>query len=148
MNRVLDWLYVGPYRDALDAALLREAGIEAVLSLAYPIRHDDIFVRYVPFDDGRSIPEEALHRAVGYARRQRRVGRRLLIACSAGVSRSPAIAIAVLYEVERYPLVEAFRTVLTRVPSASPAPAVWNSLCRHYRQMVGVNDVWPSSIRQ
>ena len=60
------------------------------------------------------------------------------------MSRSPAIAIAVLHEVERYPLVKAFRTVLTRVPSAFPDPAVWNSLCRHHREMVGVNDVWPN----
>ena len=56
MNRVLDWLYVGPYRDAANYDLLKKTGIQAVLSLAYSIRHPDIYVKYVPFDDGRSIP--------------------------------------------------------------------------------------------
>lgn len=62
----------------------------------------------------------------------------------AGVSRSPAVAIPVLHQLEGYPLVEAFRTVLSRVPTAFPDPAIWNSICRHYREMVGVNDIWPN----
>jgi hypothetical protein len=36
MNQVLDWLYVGSIKDAENHERLREAGIEALLSLAYP----------------------------------------------------------------------------------------------------------------
>ena len=144
MNQVLDWLYVGTYRDAENYELLKEAGVQAVLSLAYPVEHPDILVGYTPFDDGAPIPEESLYRALRFVRRQKRAGHKVLIACSGGISRSPSIAIAVLHELEGYPLVEAFRTVLSRVPSAFPDPTVWNSLCRFYRQMVSVNDVWPN----
>jgi len=56
--------------------------------------------------------------------------------CSAGVSRSPTIAIAVLHELVGYPLVEASRTVINQVRPS------WASLCRYYGQSVSVNDVW------
>ena len=142
MNQVLDWLYVGSIRDAENLEQLKGAGIEALLSLAYPVDHPDILLGYVPFDDGEPIPEDVLYKALSFVRRQRREGRKVLIACSAGVSRSPSIAIAVLHELAGYPLVDAFRAVIDRVHKAFPDPALWNSLCRHYGQMVSIHDVW------
>lgn len=142
MNQVLDWLYVGSIKDAENHERLEEAGIEALLSLAYPVKHPDILVGYVPFNDGEPIPEEVLYKALSFVRRQRRENRKLLIACSAGVSRSPIIAVAVLHELVGYSLVEAFRTVIHQVHSAFPHPTLWTSLCRYYGQSVSVNDVW------
>ena len=55
VNPVLDWLYVGPVQDAEKYDLLKREGIQAVLSLAWPISHPDIEVAYVPFDDGASL---------------------------------------------------------------------------------------------
>jgi dual specificity MAP kinase phosphatase len=143
VNDVLDWLYVGPVQDAEDYAALKEAGIGAVLTLAWPISHpDDIAVKRVYFEDGEPIPDEVFYEALSFVRQQRRRGRKILIACSAGVSRSPTIAIAVLHELEGYPLVEAFRTVLGRVHIAQPRAATWSSLCRFYGQIVTPGDVW------
>ncbi len=138
MNQVLDWLYVGSLDDAENYKRLREAGIEALLSLAYPVKHPDILISYVPFDDGEPIPEEVFYKALSFVRRKRREGRKILIACSAGVSRSPIIAVAVLHELVGYPLVEAFRTVIHQVHSAFPHPTLWASLCHYY----GQRDVW------
>ncbi|MGC9399947.1 MAG: dual specificity protein phosphatase family protein [Anaerolineae bacterium] len=143
MNEVIEWLYVGSVQDAEDYAALKEAGIGAVLSLAWPISHpEDMVVKRVYFEDGEPIPEEVFYQALSFVRRQRRQGRKILIACSAGVSRSPTIAIAVLHELEGYPLVEAFRTVLSRVHLAQPRAVTWSSLCRFYGQIVTPADVW------
>jgi len=143
MNDVLPWLYVGSVQDAEDYAALKEAGIGAVLTLAWPISHpEDIAVKRVFFEDGEPIPDEVFYEALSFVRQQRRQGRKLLIACSAGVSRSPTIAIAVLHELEGYPLVKAFRTVLSRVHLAQPRAVTWSSLCRFYGQIVTPADVW------
>ena len=142
MNEVIDWLYVGPVQDAENYDLLKAAGIGAVLTLAWPIEHPDIAVKRVFFEDGEPIPDEVFYEALSFVRQQRRLGRKILIACSAGISRSPAIAIAVLHELESYPLVEAFRTVLGRVHIAQPRPETWSSLCRFYGQIVTPGDVW------
>ena len=143
MNQVLDWLYVGSVEDAEDYAELQRAGIKAVLTLAWPIQHPDIAVKRVYFEDGEPIPDEVFCETLSFVRQQRRLGRKVLIACSAGVSRSSAIAIAVLHELEGYPLVEAFRTVLGKVHLAYPHQVIWNSVCRFYGQWVTTNDVWP-----
>ncbi len=143
MNEVIEWLYVGSVQDAEDYAALKKAGIGAVLTLAWPISHpEDIVVKRVYFEDGEPIPDEAFYQALSFVRRQRRQGRKILIACSAGVSRSPTIAIAVLHELGGFPLVEAFRTVLSRVHLAQPRAVTWSSLCRFYGQIVTPADVW------
>ena len=143
MNEVLEWLYVGAVQDAEDYDALKAAGIGAVLTLAWVISHpDDIVVERVFFEDGEPIPDEVFYQALSFVRRQRRQGRKILIACSAGVSRSPTIAIAVLHELAGYPLVEAFRTVLGRVHMAQPRAVTWSSLCRFYGQIVTPAEVW------
>ena len=143
MNDVLEWLYVSSVKDAEDYEALKAEGIGAVLTLAWPISHpDDIKVKRVYFEDGEPIPDEVFYEALSFVRRQRRQERKVLITCSAGVSRSPTIAIAVLHELEGYPLVEAFRTVLGRVHMAQPRAVTWSSLCRFYNQIVTPADVW------
>lgn len=142
MNQVIDWLYVGSVKDAEDLTKLQGAGIGAVLSLAWPISHPDIAVKRVYFEDGEPIPDEVFCEALSFVRRQRRLGRKVLIACSAGISRSPTIAIAVLHELEGYPLVDAFRMVLGSVHMAYPHQVLWNSICRFYGEWVRMDDVW------
>ena len=142
MNQVLDWLYVGSVKDAEDYAALRRAGIGAVLTLAWPIRHPDIAVKRVYFEDGEAIPDEVFYEALSFVRRQRRLGRKILRACNAGISRSPAIAVAVLHELEGYSLLEAFRTVMGKVHLAYPHQVIWNSVCRFYGEWVRMSDVW------
>ncbi len=143
MNEVLEWLYVGSVQDAENYGALKEAGIAAVLTLAWPITHpDDIVVKRVYFEDGEPIPDEVFYQTLSFVRQQRRQGRKILIACSAGISRSPTIAIAVLHELEGYPLVEAFRTAIERIHLAQPRAETWSSLCRFYGQIVTPADVW------
>jgi hypothetical protein len=46
MNEVITWLYVGSVQDAEDYTALKEAGIGAVLTLAWPLSHpEDIVVQ-------------------------------------------------------------------------------------------------------
>jgi hypothetical protein len=145
MNQVLEWLYVGSVKDAENYALLKQTGIQAVLSVTWPISHPDIEVGFVPFEDGEPIPDEVFYKTLSFVRQQRRKDRKILIARSAGIiSRSPMIAIAVLHELEGYPLVEAFRKVIFSVHTAYPRPVTWNSVCRFYGQLVAMSDVWPN----
>ena len=142
MNDVLDWLYVGSVEDAENYDALKAAGIGAVLTLAWPITHPhDIAVKRVYFEDGETIPDAVFYETLSFVRQQRRLGRKILIACSAGVSRSPTIAIAVLHELAGYSLVGAFRRVLGRVHIAQPRAVTWMSLCRFYGQLVTPADV-------
>ncbi|MBN1262434.1 MAG: dual specificity protein phosphatase family protein [Anaerolineae bacterium] len=144
MNEILDWLYVGSVKDAENYAALKAHHIEAVLTLAWPIKHPDITVKRVFFEDGEPIPDEVFYETLSFVRQQRRLGRKILIACSAGISRSPSIAVAVLHELEGYPLVEAFRAVIDTVHLAQPRAVTWNSVCRFYGQIVTPADVWPN----
>ncbi len=142
MNKVTEWLYVGSVRDLDDQDRLQAEGIGAILSLAWPVYDSDMAVRHDPFDDGTPIPDEVLLNGVAFVRQQRAVGRKVLIACSAGISRSPSVAIAVLHEIERIPLVDAFRLVLGSVHGAYPDQALWTSLCHYYGEWVTPDDVW------
>ena len=104
----------------------------AMLQLAERGEQSDIASLYLPVEDGEPLPALALSGGVGFVRSQKAAGRRVLIACGAGLSRSPTFAMAVLKEEENLDLLEAVRQVRARHPEALPHPVLWESLCRYY----------------
>lgn len=101
MRRIADLpLWIGTVRDARDIRGIHEAGIEAVVDLAMdelpaqPTR-ELVYLRF-PLVDNEGNPEWLLRAAVGAVTGLLEVGVPTLVACSAGASRSPAIAAVAL----------------------------------------------------
>ncbi len=97
MRRVTDLpLWIGTARDARDLRGIHEAGIEAVVDLAMdepPVQltRELLYLRF-PLVDGGGNPEWLLRLAVEAVSGLLKAGVPTLVACSAGASRSPAIA--------------------------------------------------------
>jgi protein-tyrosine phosphatase len=136
MQQIRPWLHVGKYRDTLDPDRLRQYGIDAMLQLAEAVEQPGVSSLYLPMEDGRPIPPESLRQGVDFALTKRAQRHTVLIACGAGISRSVALAIAVLKEAEGLPLFEAWLEVKKRHPEAMPHLALWESLTLYYHENV------------
>lgn len=141
MWQITDNLYVGRYRDTINLALLQAHNIDAMLQLAERIEQPGIEVLYLAVEDGAPLPAERLRQGVSFARNHLAAGRCLLIACSAGISRSVSFAVAVLYEEQGLSLLDAFRKVLAAHTEALPHPVLWKSLCDYYGQDISVAEI-------
>ncbi|MEW5959543.1 MAG: dual specificity protein phosphatase family protein [Chloroflexota bacterium] len=136
MNRVRPWLYIGKYRETLNRRLLAVNQIEAMLQLAESVQQPGITSLYLPVEDFQPLRPDLLRQGVDFVRAEKGEGRRVLVACGAGINRSTAFTVAVLKEEERLSLLDAFRLVKHRHPPAMPHPPVWLSLCDYYGEDV------------
>jgi hypothetical protein len=118
MDAIRPWLYVGKYRETLDAKLLATEKIGAMLQLAEPVTHFGITSVYLPVEDGVPLPSDLLRSGVDFVLSEKQRGQSVLIACGAGMSRSAAFAVAALQEAEGLSLLEAVRTVGKHHPAA------------------------------
>jgi protein-tyrosine phosphatase len=135
------WLYIGNYREAGDAELLELRAIDAALLLVAvrPLPGRETLL--LPVEDGELLETESLARGVAFVSAARKQGRRCLIACGAGVSRSTVFATAALREVERLPLLEAAAEVKRAHPHAVFHPTLWESLVAYAGEDVPFRDV-------
>lgn len=136
MNAVRPWLFIGKYRETLDEMYLLAQGFGAVLQLAEEISYTRLAWLYVVVDDGVPLPGHLLRQGIDFVLEQHRLGRTILIACGAGMSRSASFAVAALKEVEHLSLTEALQTVKQHHPDTLPHPALWESLCTYYQEDV------------
>ena len=142
MNAIRPWLYVGKYRETLDANLLAARKIGAMLQLAEEVTQPNITALYLAVDDGVSLPEHLLRQGVDFVLSAKQHGQIVLIACGAGISRSAAFAVAALKEVEGVSLLQALRIIGKRHPESLPHPAIWESLCTYYDEKASIRDMW------
>jgi protein-tyrosine phosphatase len=97
VRRITDLrLWIGTARDARDLRGIHEAGIEAVVDLAVdepPVQptRELVYLRF-PLVDNEGNPEWLLRAAVEAVTGLLKAGVPTLVACSAGASRSPAVA--------------------------------------------------------
>ena len=147
MYRIRPWLYVGKFNETQDDDLLRRREIGAMLQLADSVKHEGIPSLYVPVMDGEPLPHDMLRIGVEFVRLEKALGRNVLIACGAGISRSAAFTVAALKEEEGLSLLDAFREVRARHPHAEPHAALWESMCEYYGEDVPYAKVlqvmWP-----
>jgi hypothetical protein len=112
MNQIRPYLYIGDYLNTLDSDLLNSAHIGAMLQFALHVPYFGIETLYLNVDDGVPLPEATLERGVSFARAQvarlQLEGKALLIACSAGISRSVMFGMALLHELEGISLTDAY----------------------------------------
>jgi predicted protein tyrosine phosphatase len=128
VDEVADGLFVGTFEDAATLTLLHRSSITAVVSLT----HDDlpwqpaptVSVLSVPFRDGPDHDAEAFARAVDGTLELLRDGERVLVHCSAGASRSGAVAAAVVALREGVAVDEAFEQVAAGRDAVDPHPAL------------------------
>lgn len=135
MDWVADGIALGGIRDLMDFGLLLEQEIDAVLQLCgrdspvdFPF---SLTLLALPVEDGKPLPEEMLRRGVRFIRKQRQSGASVLVACGAGVSRSPTFVAAYLHE-EGMDLQVAFLQLMSHRPGVRPHPAMFRSLCEIY----------------
>jgi len=127
VDEVASGLFVGTTVDAGDGPLLRSHGVTAIVSLThgdpeggYP---DGTTVVDVPVVDGPQSDPAAFERAVT-AVSSRLDGGGVLVHCSAGASRSPAVAATALALHEGIDLDDAFRRVSARRDAVDPHDAL------------------------
>lgn len=142
MRQITDNLYVGRYRDTVNLTLLRAHSIDAMLQLADLVEQPGIEALYLHVQDGEPLPAEKLRQGVSFVRDQLAAGRRVLIACGAGISRSVTFAIAVLHEEEDISLLDAYHEIHSIHPDALPHYKLWHSLCEYYHENVPFERLW------
>ncbi|OYR66010.1 protein phosphatase [Halorubrum ezzemoulense] len=125
MDEVAPGLLVGTMSDADDESLLRRRGVDAVVSLT----HDDPDTGAVarvdtPMTDGPRNEYEAFAAAAETVVERREAGQRVLVHCSAGASRSPAVAAAAMARLTDRGLDEAFEQVLAQRSEVDPHDAL------------------------
>jgi hypothetical protein len=135
---ILGRLWLGNAFDLRDPRRLLNVGIEAVVDLAYEeppaaLPRDILYCRF-PLNDGAGNRPEWLVTAIETVGRliQRHVP--TLVACGAGMSRSPAVVAAALATVRRESPESCLRE-LTAGRAHDVSPAFWGDVCIAYEQL-------------
>ena len=124
-------LWIGNARDARDMRGVHDFGIEAIVDLAIeelpiPTTRELIYLRFPLHDDDSNSPvllrtlRDTLEAVVGNLIPT-------LIACSAGMSRSPAIAAVIISQFMGVSPEEALRQISVDA-AVDVSPALWKSL--------------------
>jgi protein-tyrosine phosphatase len=120
VQQIRDWLYIGKYRDTIYRQAVDTAGITAMLQLAAEVPYKDLSICYIEMDDGVFAPKTTFERGLAFIREQKAAGKKILVACGAGISRSSTFCMAALMEHEQRDLWDAYREVYAKHPAASP----------------------------
>ena len=131
-------LYLGNARDARDLQQLHDWGVAAVVDLAINespavLARDMVYCRH-PIHDGAGNASEAIKIAICCVSMLLDNKVRTLVACSAGMSRSPAIAAAAIAVHTRAPLSDC----LTRIAESGPhdvSPLLWQHVESAYNRL-------------
>lgn len=134
-----DCLLIGNAMDARDLRLLYDHRIAAVVDLAVneppaQLARDMIYLR-IPIHDGDGNPDAIVETAVRCVVTLIESGLRTLVACSAGMSRSPAIAAAALAIVTHTPPDDCLRTIAANAPH-DVSPILWSRIKTAYNRIV------------
>lgn len=132
MDFVAPSLAVGSLADAANEPYRLARGIAAVLSLVEVDFDLGEHHACVPVNDGEPLPAAAVAAAVAFIDRQLRAGRKLLVHCQMGLSRSPAIAAAYLCACAGLRIGPALDWVCRQRVAAAPHPRLVDSLYRLY----------------
>lgn len=141
MDEIRPWLFIGKFRDTLQPNYLRSKSIQAMLQLADKVEQPDIASLYLPVEDFAPLQFDLLEKGVAFIREHKKLGRRILVACGAGINRSSTFCTAALKEEEELSLFEAFKEVKRKHPESMPHQPVWESLCQYYGETTPYLDV-------
>jgi histidinol-phosphate aminotransferase len=133
MDFITSQLAVGSREDAENGAALAACGIDAILSLV-PLARPAAVARQLSLEllDRVALPGTLIDEALNFLLDQTARGRRVLVHCEMGISRSPSIAAAYLHRAQGIDLGEAVRQVQAARPITEPHPTLMASLSRHF----------------
>jgi len=138
MDEVADGLFVGTAEDAGAGALLCEQGVETIVSVTHSGPDGGfpagVTVERVPMMDGPRNEQQRFDRAVTHVLSCLEAGTCVLVHCSAGASRSPAVAATALALHDGVTLDEAFEQVANRRPAVDPHAAIVRQAARVYTE--------------
>lgn len=132
MRVITPWkLWIGSARDLRDYVTLRSMGIGAVVDLALdepvaPVNREMICCRF-PLLDGTGNPLHVVRAAVDATAALIRAGTPTLVACSAGMSRSPSVAAGALSLVSGQSPSECLKIVIQGGP-ADVSGGLWRQV--------------------
>lgn len=135
MNFITPMVAVGDLGAALDHRLLRAQRIEAVLSLA-PLSLDGVIAHHLLLEvaDRVPLPGDVIAASMAFIDRHVAGGRRVLVHCEQGISRSPSLAVCYLHEARGMTLEEALAHVKSVRPIAEPHPELMGSIRDYYHR--------------
>ncbi len=134
ISLVCDHLAIGSRVSAENKAALLNHEIGAVLSLTATTPGLQIPQHTVLIQDRIPLPGAAIQDCMEFIEDQQRQGRRVLIHCEMGISRSPAIAACFLHESLGLPLTEAHYLIKRQRPIAEPHPVLVASIQEYYHE--------------
>jgi protein-tyrosine phosphatase len=124
-------LWIGHLGDARNIAALMDAGIEAVLQLAFEepgvVLPRELISLRVPLQDGSENNPAQLQFAMRILTDLLTIRRATLVCCSAGVSRSPALAAIALANIEGGHPNDWLLRIQQSVPT-DVSPGLWGQL--------------------
>jgi protein-tyrosine phosphatase len=141
MDEIRPWLFIGKFRDTLNASYLQSKSINAMLQFAEKVEQPGIISLYLPVEDFAPLKFDLLEQGLAFIQEQKRLGNRVLIACGAGINRSSTFCTAALKADEGMSLFDAFKEVKRRHPESMPHQPVWESLCKYYGETTPYLDV-------
>ena len=117
-----------------------------MLQLAEKVEQHNIVSLYLPVEDVAPISWKHLRQGLDFIQEHRQKGKRILVACGAGINRSSAFCTAALKEAEDLSLLDAFKVVVRKHPEAMPHETVWTSLCNYYEEKTSHLEIMRLSI--
>lgn len=132
MDFVAPSLAVGSFAEAASQSYRLAHGIEAVLSLVEVDFRLGEQHATLPLRDGERLPAATVAAAVAFIDHQLRAGRKVLVHCQMGLSRSPAIAAAYLCACSGMRIGPALDWVCRQRVGAAPHPRLVESLYHLY----------------
>lgn len=126
-------LWIANAREARDVKTVLDQGIAAVIDLALDeppstFPREIVYCR-LPLMDGDENTPAILHAAIETTARFIRSDFPTLVACSGGMSRSPAIAAAALSRINQASFAENIQQIAAAGP-CDVAPGLWNQIQR------------------
>lgn len=142
MFKIRDWLYISGFPSASSANLVKAEGIQAMLQLFEPIETQGIDSLFIEVQDGHEISPEAIRKGVEFVRQEHAKGKRVLVTCGAGISRSVTFSIASLKAIEGLSLADAYKSVRQHHPEAMPDHVHWKSIADFYGEKADFWEIW------
>ena len=125
-NEIIDNIYVGNYKFALDAKLMIKEGITHILNCGNGLKNfyenDNIFkYLYIPLYDSESQKlEKYLEKSNNFIKEGSTNNNKILIHCGAGMSRSVTICLMYMIMEKNYKFSEAYKIIKEKRKCAVP----------------------------
>ena len=125
-NQIIDNIYVGNYRFALNSSLMIKEGITHILNCGNGLKNfyenDNIFkYLYIPLYDSESQKlEKYLEKSNNFIKEGSENGNKILIHCGSGMSRSVTLCLMYMIIEKKYKFSEAYKIMKEKRKCALP----------------------------